>query len=75
MDASASSRLIAAIRARDVSSVINTPEEADFWDAMYEQGLLHTFVDVDKPLTMEQVFAIERAKALAQEKASPKPAV
>ena len=42
---------------------------------MYEQGLLHTFVDVDKPLTMEQVFAIERAKALAQEKASPKPAV
>jgi hypothetical protein len=68
MDASASSRLAAAIQARDASLVINTPEEADFWDAMVELGVLHTFIDINKPLTMEDVFEAERADELAKKK-------
>jgi hypothetical protein len=70
MSASASSRLTAAIQAKDVSLVINTPEEADFWDAMFEMDLMHLFVDANKPLTLDEVFARERAKELAKKSAA-----
>jgi hypothetical protein len=66
MNVSYSSRRTAAIQAKDVSLVINTPEEADFWDAMYDLGILHEFFKVDQPLTLEQVFARERARELSK---------
>jgi len=71
MDASASLRLTEAIRNRDLSLVINTPEEADFWDAMIDMDLMHLFFDFSKKLTLEEVLARERAKALITKKASP----
>ncbi len=75
MDAFASSRLTEAIQRRDLSLVINTPEEADFWYAMDELGLIENFFDFSKNLTLDEVLAIERAKALAKLKASPRPTV
>lgn len=75
MDASASSRLSETIRQRDLGLVINTPEEADFWYAMDEQGLLESFFDFSQRLTLEKVLAIERARALAQQQAATRRAV
>jgi hypothetical protein len=70
MDASASSRLTEAIQKRDLSLVIDTPEEADFWDAMIDMDLMHLFFDFSENLTIQEVLARERAKELVKKAAS-----
>jgi hypothetical protein len=75
MDASASSQLTEAIQKRDLSLVIGTPEEADFWYSMDDLGILESFFDFSEKLTLKQVFARERAKELAKKSALERNAV